>query len=164
MAPGQLYFRRVLPDGTRLISWRTWVLIWVTPALFVAAALLMFGVEGWRHAASVPAKGKVVRVYAWRGGTIFDRGQTNYGPVFRYTWTDGQPTEATSGLSHPDFDFDIGSVHDIRYFPNAKRNIVLPGIHNWTAPSIILGIGALTFVPALWGTARLRRWQKGGRR
>lgn len=157
------YFLRILPDGTRLVSRRVWILIWVTPVLFLAAALLMFGYEGWRHIASVPTTGEVVKVYEWEGETIFDKGKPLYGPVFRYTWSDGQPTEATSGMSSPDFNFPIGSDHDIRYFPEKKRNIVLPGMHNWLAPLIILGIGVAMSIPALWGTARLRRWQNGGR-
>lgn len=159
---GAYYFVRTLPDGRRQVGWRLWVLIWILPGLFLAAAALMFAHEGWRHVASVPTTGEVVQVYDWPGGTIFDRGVTNYGPVFRYSWSDGSATEATSGLSHPSFNFPIGSVHEIRYFPDAKRNVVLPGLHNWMAPSIILGLGAVTLIPALWATARLRRWQREG--
>ncbi len=159
---GDYFFVRSLDDGTRQIGWRLWVLIWVLPTLFLAAATLMLVYEGYRHATSVPTKGEVVRVYEWEGDTVFDRGVTNYGPVFRYTWTDGTETEATSGLSHPDFNFAIGSSHDIRYFADAKRNVVLPGMHNWMAPLIILGIGVVTALPALWGTARLKRWQRKG--
>ena len=159
---GEYFFVRTLPDGRRQIGWRTWVLIWVAPVLFVAASLMMFAWEGYRHLATTPTTGEVVQVYEWEGTSPFDRGVALYGPVFRYTWVDGQPTEATSGMSHPDFNFPIGSVHEIRYFPDAKRNVVLPGIHNWMAPAIILGIGAVLLIPALWGTFRLKRWQRKG--
>ena len=158
----QPYFWRELPDGRREVSWRVWVLVWVTPVLFLAAAVLMLGYEGYRHATSVPGEGEVVRVYAWEGETIFDRGTINYGPVFKYIWSDGNPTEATSGMSHPDWNFDIGSRHAIRYFEGYKGNVVYPGLHNWMAGLIILGLGAVCLIPALWVTARLRRWLRAG--
>lgn len=153
---------QTLPDGGRVVSWRLWVLIWVAPVLFLAAAALMFGQQAWRHVTSQPIEAQVVRVYDWPGETVFDRGQTKFGPVFRYQWTDGTMTEASTGMSHPDFDFPVGSVHEIRYFPDRKGNVVLPGIHNWMAPSIILGIGAVLLAPALWATARVKRWLDKG--
>ncbi|MDF0602363.1 hypothetical protein P1J78_16615 [Psychromarinibacter sp. C21-152] len=155
----QLFFWREHPDGRREVSWRTWVLIWLLPVLFLGAAVLMLAWEGYRHLATVPAQGEVVRVYAWEGDTIFDRGMANYGPVFRYTWSDGQETEASVGMSHPDWNFEIGSVREIRYFPDRKTNVVLPGAVNFYAGLIIGGIGLVLLLPALLATWRLRRWQ-----
>ncbi|MDJ0827850.1 MAG: hypothetical protein QNJ16_20380 [Rhodobacter sp.] len=160
MLGSQPYFWRELPDGRREVSWRVWVLIWVAPVLFLLAGAGMLGIEAYRHLASVPATGEVVRVYAWEGETVFDRGTTNYGPVFRYVWSDGQLTEATSGLSHPDWNFEIGSRHAIRYLPGVKTDVVLPGPHNWYPGLIVGAIGLILTLPALWATARLRRWQR----
>jgi hypothetical protein len=162
MLLSQPFLFRESPDGRREVSWRVWVLIWVAPLLFLAAATLMLGYEGWRHLASVPNQGEVVRVYAWDGETIFDKGSTNYSPVFRYRFSDGSLTEASAGMSHPDWNFDIGSVHAIRTFPHTKRNVVLPGWQNWAAGLIVGGIGAVLLPPALWLTARARRWQRAG--
>lgn len=162
MLHSQRFLWRTLPDGRREVSWRLWVLIWVAPSLFLGASVLMLGVESWRHLASVSGEGEVVRVYAWEGETIFDNGTTNYGPVFRYIWSDGQPTEASSGMSHPDWNFDIGSRHAIRWFKGAKRNVVLPGVHNWLAGLIVGAIGLVLLLPALWATLRLRCWMRAG--
>ncbi|MDJ0628851.1 MAG: hypothetical protein QNJ44_11375 [Rhodobacter sp.] len=162
MLYSQPFFWRTLPDGRREVSWRVWVLIWVAPVLFLIAGAGMLLIEGYRHLASTPATGEVVRVYAWEGETVFDRGTTNYGPVFRYLWSDGQPTEATSGMSHPEWNFDIGSTHDIRYFPGRKANVVFPGPHNWYAGLIVGAIGLVLSVPALWASLRIRRWLGAG--
>ena len=156
------YFWRTLPDGRREVSWRVWVLIWVAPALFAMAGAGMLLIEAYRHLASVPATAEVVRVYAWDGETIFDRGSKNYGPVFRYVWSDGLPTEATSGMSDPDWNFDIGSTHDIRYFPSVKANVVLPGAHNWYPGLIVGAIGLVLAVPAARATQAMRRWRETG--
>ncbi len=158
----QLFLVRTDGNGRRLISWRLWVLIWVAPVLFGLAAVLMLGQAGYLRLASVPGEGEVVRVYAWEGETPFDRGRINYGPVFRYDWSDGQPTDASLGQSHPDWNFEIGSRHAIRYLPGVKANVMLPGWHNWAAGLIILAIGAVLTLPALWATVRLRRWQRAG--
>ncbi len=160
---GQYYFWRETEKGERQISWRTWVLVWVLPGLMLAAAVLMLGLESYRHLATVPTQGTVVRVYAWEGETVFDRGVTNYGPVFRYVWADGTETEASVGMSHPDWDFEIGSVRQIRYFPSVRTNVVLPGLEDFMAGLIVGALGLVCLVPALFATLRLRRWKSGGR-
>jgi len=158
----QPFLLRTTPDGRREVSWRVWLLIWLAPVLFAAAGALMLLVEGYRHLATRPAEATVVRVYAWDGDTIFDRGSTNYGPVFRYRWSDGEYTEATSGMSHPDWNFEIGSVKPIRYFPGRKANVVFPGLHNFLPGIVVALIGAVLALPALWLDRRLRRWRRGG--
>ncbi|MDA7430365.1 hypothetical protein PGB28_18035 [Primorskyibacter aestuariivivens] len=160
----QRYFLRETGDGRRLISWRVWVLVWVAPALFALAFVVLLGEAAYKRLATVPGEGEVVRVYAWEGETWFDRGTTNYAPVLRYVWSDGKPTEASTGMSHPDWNFEIGSRHMIRYFPGAKADLVLPGAHNWSVAWVIGAIAAVLLLPALWGTWRLKKWQAGGRR
>jgi len=158
----QPFFWRCLPDGRREVSWRVWVLIWVAPVLFVMAGAGLLVWEGYRHLASVPTEAEVVRVYEWEGEGLFTTGTTLYGPVFRYVWGDGQTTEATSGMSDPAWNFEIGSRHQIRYFPGAKANVVFPGRHNWLPGAIVAGIGVVLSLPALWATLRLRRWLGAG--
>lgn len=162
MSGGRYYLWRTLPDGQREIGWRLWVLIWVAPVLFAAAAALLLAVAAYSLATSRPTTGEVVRVYGWEGETPFDRGRINYAPVFRYIWQDGEPTEASVGMSHPDWNFAVGSTHEIRYFPGRKSDVILPGFHNWQVGLTILAIAAVLTLPALWATGWLRRWRRQG--
>ncbi len=158
----QRFLLRTLADGRRQVSWRVWVLIWVAPVLFVGAAVLLSLEAAYKLSATVPGEGEVVRVYAWPGETWFDRGKTNYSPVFRYQWTDGTMTEASSGVSHPDWNFAIGERHAIRYFPGAKRDVVLPGPHNWFVARVIAIIGGALVFPAALASLAVWRWQRRG--
>ncbi len=158
----QAFFWRTRPDGVREVSWRVWVLIWVAPVLFALAGAGLLLWEGYRHLASVPTEAEVVRVYEWQGEGLFTSETTLYGPVFRYVWSDGATTDATSGLSDPAWNFEIGSRHAIRYFPGAKADVVFPCAHNWI-PGVVVGLlGAGLSLPALWGTGRIRRWLRAG--
>lgn len=162
MVFSQAFLLRTAPDGRREASWRVWMLIWLLPAAFALAGLAMLVHEAYRHIATVPGEGEVVRVYEWQGDTPFDRGKTLYGPVFRYVWSDGEPTEATSGTSSPDWNFPIGTVMAIRYFPGQKADIVLPGRHNWL-PGLTVAALALVFLPfSLIGHRAVRRWLNAG--
>lgn len=147
--------------GERIVSWRVWLLIWVVPVLFAVAAMVLAGEAAWRQLSTVPGEGEVVRVYAWEGETMFDRGTTNYGPVFRYEFAPGESAEATSGMSHPDWNFEIGTRMPIRYNPRTKTDVVLPGAHNWAVAGVIALIALVTALPALWGHRRVTRWQRG---
>ncbi|MGB1389223.1 MAG: hypothetical protein ACPG61_10090 [Paracoccaceae bacterium] len=57
-----------------------------------------------------------MRVYFWPGEMILDCGQTIYSPGFRHVWSDGMRAEASTNRSRPDWNFAIGSQHDIRCF------------------------------------------------
>ena len=162
MLGSQAFFWRTLEDGRREVSWRVWVLIWVAPVLFLLAGAGLLVWEGYRHLASVPTEAEVVRVYEWDGEGLFTSGTKLYGPVFRYVWSDGETTEATSGMSDPDWNFEIGSTHQIRYFPAYKANVVFPGAHNWLPGLIVGAIGLILTGPALWGSLRIRRWLRAG--
>jgi hypothetical protein len=149
--------------GERVVSWRVWLLIWLVPVLFAGAAIVLAGQTFWQIERSVAGQGEVVRVYAWPGETLFDRGTTNYSPVLRYENTPGEMTEASTGMSHPAWNFEIGSKMEILYTPGYKGNVMLPGPHNWAVARVIGLIALVTAVPALWAHRRVRRWQKGGR-
>lgn len=159
---GDYYFLRTLPDGRRQISRRVWILVWVVPVLFLlAAAWLTLEVYIIRDA-TVETEAEVVRVYSWEGETIMDRGEMNYSPSFRYVWTDGKPTEATAGMSHPDWNLAVGSRHTIRYYPDAKRDIVFRDNAGFAIAGIIALIGLAVLPFSLIGTWLLLRWRRAG--
>jgi len=162
MAARRLLLRQEFPDGRREVDWRLWVLIWLMPVLFLAASVSMLGHEVNRQLTSTPGVAEVVRVQTKVGETTFDRGKTSYSPLFRYVWRDGKPTNATTGMSHPDWNFEVGSRHDIRWFEDSKQNIILPGAHNWLPGLVIAAIGALLGIPAAIATWWLRRWLRAG--
>jgi len=154
----QPFLLRTTPEGRRLVSWRMWVLVWVTPGVFALAALWLAAEAGWTRLTFVPGEGEVVRVHARDGRTLFDRGRVNHAPVFRYVWSDGQATDASVGMSHPDWSFAVGSRHAILYNPRRKADVVLPGPHNWAVAGVLAALAAL---PALWASRAFRRWRAG---
>lgn len=158
------YLLRTNPDGSRQISWRMWVLIWVTPVCFGGAATFLSLQTLWFQTTFVQTTGTVTHVYAWENSApqIFYPGDQVYSPRFRYTWTDGAETEATTGTSHTGWNFAIGSEHKIRFDPNAKDNVVLVGPSEWWLARIIAMIGALTLPFALIGTLLALRWRARG--
>lgn len=152
-AAGEKAFLWTDAAGGRHASWHVPVLIWVTPAVFVLAALFLAAEAFVRTTMTVPTTGEVVRVYDWDG---------NYGPVFRYVWTDGTTTEATSGTSDPSWNFPIGSQHAIRYFPEMKRDIVIVGAHNWYVAGWIALIALPIVLLSSYAQSRVNRWLRGG--
>ncbi|OAN74621.1 hypothetical protein A8B82_17850 [Sulfitobacter sp. EhC04] len=137
----------------RAVSWRVWVLIWLCPVIFALAAVWLFAQTWYDLTHSVEADAQVVRIYRWddTGGVA---------PLMRYTDPQGQTHEATPGLRHPDWDFEIGSTRPIRYFPDRQGDIILPGAHNWFVAQVIAVIALVLVIPALILHRRLRRWLK----
>lgn len=150
-------------SGRRIVSWRVWLLIWLVPGMFALAAAGLAGWTGLRYLSTVPGEGEVVRVYSWPGETIFERGVTNYGPVFRYEFAPDEETEASTGMSSPAWNFEIGSRHAIRFDPRVKGNVMLAGWHNWFLAGMVALVAAMTALPAWWGHRRVRRWLHHGR-
>jgi hypothetical protein len=159
--PGRTILWGEAPDGRREVLPRVWLLVWLVPGLFALAALLLVIEATWLRLATVPGEGEVVQVYAWPGETIFDRGTTNYAPVFIYEAT-GRTLRASTNMSHPDWNFAPGSRHAIRHFPDGRGDVMLPGPHNWSVAGVIALIGAATALPALLAHRALRRWQARG--
>jgi hypothetical protein len=149
--------------GVRHVGWRVWFLIWLVPGLFALATLWFIIVPtaqlaGWSRAEAV-----VSQVYAWEGETPFDRGVMQYAPLLCYTWTDGSETCATPGQRHRDWNFEVGSTHEILFDPARKANVALPGFDNQWALALAIGIITLvTGAIALYGHLRVRRWRAGG--
>ena len=157
---GQRYLLRTNPDGTRQVSWRWWVLVWVLPVTF-AAGLIYLGVMVLQVQATIQVtQGEVVKVYEWGNDApqFFYPGDKIYSPVYRYTWTDGTQVEATAGTSHTDWNFPIGTVKDIRFYPDRKDDITLAGPSEWWVVKVIAVLTALALIPALVGTWWTRRW------
>ncbi|MDD9732827.1 DUF3592 domain-containing protein [Mameliella sp. AT18] len=163
MNQSQQFLWRTHPDGRRQVSWRVWLLIFVTPVLFLAtAALLAYDSVSFVSRAD-RTTGEVVRVYEWEDWTPWAGNHTVYGPVFRYEFREGEMTEASLGQSSANWGFEIGSRHEILFNPETRGNVRLPLFeHLWALPLTILCIGLITLVPALFGAWRVRRWLRGG--
>ena len=162
---GDRYLLRTNPDGSRQISWRMWVLIWVLPVVMALGALVMAAWAQYLRESYVETQGTVTHVYAWENDApqIFYPGEKIYSPRFRYTWSDGTETEATTGSSHTGWNFEIGSSHTIRYDPSHKDDVVLAGPSEWWVATYVGWIAAVCLIPALIGTALVLRWQVRGK-
>ncbi len=150
-------------DGTRHAGWRVWFLIWLTPAAFLIATVLFVMVSLFQMATFTRTEAVVERVYSWEGDTPFDRGVEQYSPVMCYTWTDGTGTCATPGMRHRDWNFEVGSTHEILFNPNRKANVVIPGFSQQWGLQTALAVITLVFgLVALYLHSRVRRWLRGG--
>lgn len=151
------------PDGSREISGRLWLLVWITHALLGLAALALAGEAWYRTTVSVPVMGVVDKVYAWPGTIpLSGREVVNYGPRFRYVDETGETRAATSGASHPSYNFPVGTQMQIRYFPGRDANIVIPGPLNWFVARTVALIALATLPLPLLASWWLRRWRAAG--
>lgn len=153
-------FVHTLPDGSRRVSWRIWVLIWVTPLLFLGAAAFLALQVVQQRQAMVETTGTVVKVYEWESTNPFDEGPYVYGPVFRYTWTDGTETEASTGTSSSLQNYPVGTEMTIRYNPDAKDNVVIVGPSEWMVARVIAIIGLVLAIPSILASLLIWRWQR----
>ena len=163
MSRDDKFLWRTLPDGTRQVSWRAWVLVWVLPVLFAGAALLFSMITLYQQHAMVVTEGEVVHVYAWDSDNPLDEGPKVYSPRWRYIWSDGQPTEATVGVSSSLWNFPIGTKRQIRYWPDRKDDIMLVDDTEWLLVRVLAIIAMITATPALLVTLLIRRWLAAAR-
>ena len=99
--------------------------------------------------------GTVTRVYAWEGPV--------YGPVFDYRDASGQTRSASNGMSSANWNFAIGSQHDIYVLPGSNGDVRLANFERlWLLPTVIAGIGLALMIPALIVALMIRRWLRGG--
>jgi len=137
------FFRKTV-GGITVPTWRTKVLVWVMPVLFLAAGLLWLAASFFWILSAEETIGKVTQVYKWEADNAIEAGETLYGPVFSYVWTDGNETTASLGMSSPDFNFEIGSTHTILFDPNQRGNVRFPGFRfNYLGATVILAIGTM---------------------
>ncbi|MEM7059613.1 MAG: DUF3592 domain-containing protein [Pseudomonadota bacterium] len=160
------FLLRTLVDGTREISWRVWVLVWVLPVCFLGGALCVALYTAYLQSVTEVTTGTVVKVYDWPndGPQIFYPGDKVYSPVYGYVWSDGTETEATAGTSHTQWNFPVGSEHQIRFHPDRKDDVILVGPTEWLVAKVVGLIGICLAPLALLITVRLRRWQRSGHR
>lgn len=114
---------RTRPDGTREASWRMWLLIYLLPALFFVAAGMEASLSRLFLTIAEPARGEVVRVYEWEGWNPWNGSTADYSPVFRYRFSDGEMTDASTGMSSPNWNFPVGSHHDILFNPGGEKYV-----------------------------------------
>lgn len=159
----QMYFVRTLPDGRRLVSWRVWLLIFLLPGLFLGAAAFLAFESITIVSKYQRTEGEVVRVYSWPGYNPWDGDTTDFSPVFRYEFRPGEVTQASTGQSSPNWNYEIGSRHEILFDPQAKRDVKQDNFEQlWTLPLVIGVLGTILLPPALIAAFFVRRWQKSG--
>lgn len=150
-------------DGKREASWRAWLLIFLLPGLFAAAAVYLLFESLVFDSKAERTMGEVTRVYEWESWTPWTGDTIIYSPVFRYQFSDGSMTEASTGQSSPNWNFEIGSTHEILYLPDVKTDVKLNNFETlWALPLIIAGISLVTLLPSLLGAWLLLRWLRGG--
>ena len=154
------YLWRTLPDGTRQVSWRTWVLVWVVPACFAIGAVWFSLITLYQQSAMTVTEGEVVKVYEWDSENPLDEGPKVYSPLWRYTWSDGSQTEATAGVSSSLWNFPIGTKRMIRYWPDRKDDVVLVDASEWLIARVLGIIAAITLLPSLIVAGLIRRWKR----
>ena len=107
--------------------------------------------------------GEVVQVYSWESWNPWDGETTDYSPVFRYLFSDGNPTEASTGQSSPNWNHEIGSKHNILFDPTIKTDVKQDNFEQlWALPVTIGAIGMVLLIPALIAAWFLLRWLRGG--
>ncbi len=122
--------------GKREASWRMWFLIFLPPICFFCASAFL---------------------------ACIALAFVTYSPVFRYEFTDGSLTEASTGQSSPNWNFEVGSIHEILYRPDRKADVKLDSFEAiWALPSIIAGIAVAALLPSFLGAILLLRWLRGG--
>lgn len=149
----------------RDMSWRQRlaIILFAFPVLCTLAALLFFAESALYYAKSEPVTGTVVQVYARPGETIFDRGQTNYEPIF--TYMDGtRERRASVGSGHSSFAYEVGETATIRAIPGDNGNVRLDTWQGmWFVPvtlSVFAGI-SLGIAALLWALLNLLVFRKG---
>lgn len=151
-------------NGKREASGWMWFLIFLLPIGFLTAAAFLLCSSLFFVATSDRTTGEVVRVYKWEDWTPWDGDTTVYSPVFRYRFTDGSMTEASTGQSSPNWNHDIGSTHGILYSPGQKGDVKPDNFEAlWALPLAVFGIGLVSLLPSLLGALFLVRWLRGGK-
>ncbi len=149
-------------NGKREASWRMWLLIFLLPLGFCIATVFLTFQSLYVDAVAVRTKGEVVRVYDWESWTPWDGETTIFSPVFKYQFSDGSMTEASTGQSSPNWNFPVGSTHEILFFQEAKGDVKLNNFETlWALPLTIAVICLFALIPSALASLLLLRWLKG---
>ena len=139
-----------LKSGLR--RWTAQRLVFLFPVLCLAASLAFFGESAWFQLNAKRTQGEVVQVYEWKNDSWVYGGDKVYGPVFRYTWSDGKPTRASTGQSFS-HRFTEGERHTILFDPSQKGDVRLTWFEQlWAVPSTLLALALASLLVAwpLW--------------
>ena len=152
-------------DGNRHIGGVLWGLLGAVPtAMMVVTAWLVVVLyqETFQY---VRTTGEVVEVRSVVSTAPWNRGTTEYVPVFRFTWIDGEEARSDVNLASASYNFEIGSQHEILFNPGNRRDhIRIPGPLNWLIPALFVALTVLTLVAFRAIRRRLQRWEAGGRK
>ncbi|WP_025030631.1 DUF3592 domain-containing protein [Nitratireductor aquibiodomus] len=150
-------------NGKREASWRIWFLIFLLPVGFFCASAYLACITLIFVGNAERTTGEVTRVYEWEDTTPWSESKMTYSPVFRYQISDGSLIEASTGQSSPNWDFEVGSIHEILYLPDRKADVKLDNFEAlWALPSMIAGITLPALLPSFLGAMLLLRWLRGG--
>lgn len=159
--PAKVCLLRSLPDGTRQVSWRVWVLLFITPALFFGAGACYALVSLDKMATWTPPIAEVVPVCDWPGGTLWQGNTSDYSPLMRHVFTGNEVVEASPGQSSPNWNYEIGSRHPILFDPTPKTDVPLPVFeHLWALSLTLWTFAALLLIPALFAAYRVEWWRR----
>lgn len=132
-----------------LRRWSAQRLVFLFPVLCFLAAIALFAEVIYFQMQAKKTTGEVVRVYEWKNENPFMGGDKTFGPVFRYTWSDGKETQASAGHAFL-VPFKTGSKHTILFDPHTKTNVRTTLFEQlWAVPITILGLGIVTWLLAL---------------
>ena len=139
----------LMMSNPALRRWAFQRLVFLFPALCILAALALFGESILFQMKAKRTSGEVVRVYEWKNENPFMGGDKTYGPVFRYTWSDGKETQASAGHAFL-VPFKVGSKHTILFGPSMKTDVRTTLFEQlWAVPVTILVLGIVTWILAL---------------
>ena len=142
----------LMMSNAALRRWSAQRLIFLFPALCLLAAIAFFAETILFQMRAQRTTAEVVRVYEWENTNPFMGGPKTFGPVFRYTWSDGKPTQASAGQAFL-VPFKIGSKHTILFDPKTKTNVRTTLFEQaWALPVtlLILGIVIWLLVLPIW--------------
>ncbi len=141
MTPASGFFFRKTVGNTTVPTWRTKLLVWMMPILFLGAGMGWLVSSYLWVANATETTGIVTNVIAQ---TAADSADIFYNPEFSYTWTDGTETKGALGLASPEFNFEIGSEHSILFDPAVKGNVRFSGFSfNYFGPFVIFAISGM---------------------
>lgn len=136
------------------LGWRArWrIVLFAFPALMSVAAAGFWAEAALYNLRSVPVTGTVVQLYEWPGETVFDRGKTNYEPVFTYE-ANGGSYRASVGSAHASYNVPVGETATIRVIPGARGNVRMETfVGLWGLPAVltVIALGAFAVALPLW--------------
>lgn len=141
------------------LTWRARIriIVFSLPVLLTLAAVGFAVESGLYVLRSEATVGTVVQRYEWPGETLFDRGQTNYEPVFEFALDGEAARRASVGSAHASFDVAVGETAMIRALPGDNGNVRMATWQGlWFIPAM-LGLFAAVAWPvsgALWWVVR----------